>query len=551
MRSHVLQSLGIGLSFCITVAAWPQGALDASLQVGSSGKNAGKQQEDYRSRNLVVTGDVAAGRGFRGSVGYSAEGDFRGATGGDSSIGFRRNSALSSAAIARTTSTGDAFSMARDSTALEYRRDFVGASSTGQTGAATSSAETSQRLDRMSTQLSGSRQRSAEVESTVMATYKDREGDTGVLTASTLRGVKKERNKDRVGSDRLSLYEASRLRDDLRFGRIQHDAVVSAKANPFLEAAPTDSVNVSGTREMKLPTQGDIASQSAGTGLSAYDTMLRGIRTKWIEQVAVRPSTDQGKTQPESGDQTEKESAQRGLSSAYDALRVQLDRGVEPAGLAGTTVVQSNRGVSPSDLKPTDDGKVSVGDVRLTLDDYALLLKHGTQMNAYGDGMRGRLDELLLDGQRSMHLGNSFLAEKQFEVALAISPGDPRATAGLLHCQIAGNLIGSAATTLEALLVDHPEMMDVKWAPEAIPTPDRLAKAMASCRASIQAKNDEPSQGLLLAYIGHLTGDSAAIREGLQAMQGSPQHESRAALLSKLWIDSPPASPDSPKPAAP
>lgn len=57
--------------------------LDANLGLGTGGQNAIRPTTDYNARNLIVTGDVAGGRGFRGFVGYTAVGDFSAPTGAD------------------------------------------------------------------------------------------------------------------------------------------------------------------------------------------------------------------------------------------------------------------------------------------------------------------------------------------------------------------------------------------------------------------------------------------------------------------------------------
>ena len=75
--------------FGVLVALAPAGAafaqnalgsgdvLDANPAVGFGGRNLPTRLTDYRARNLLITGNVAAGRGFRGTVGYFAANDFR------------------------------------------------------------------------------------------------------------------------------------------------------------------------------------------------------------------------------------------------------------------------------------------------------------------------------------------------------------------------------------------------------------------------------------------------------------------------------------------
>ena len=69
--------------------------LDANQQVGSGGYNQSGQRVDYRTRNLLITGNVAGGRAFQGSIGYTAPGSFQGSLGSDSLFNFRRDSVFS------------------------------------------------------------------------------------------------------------------------------------------------------------------------------------------------------------------------------------------------------------------------------------------------------------------------------------------------------------------------------------------------------------------------------------------------------------------------
>lgn len=531
-----------------------QNALDAALQVGSGGKNNAAYQEDLRSRNLVVTGDVAGGRGFRGSVGYTAESDFRGATGGDSSQRFRSDSAMSNPAVLRTMSANEAFDMASTGGQVAYRRDFADTNRKGQSGATTPTREDGRRaLDLTGTQLTIKGQRDAEARSTPMVRYENGEGQGGVLTASTLRGVRRESDRDRQlqGVDRLSLYEAARVREDLRNGLMQMDAVRPAGANPFRVAAPTDSVNTSSTRDARQPTKGDIAALPVEGRQSAYDQIVREIRTNWLAKErglgAETESQSADAAQAVSKEKKEQKQAEEDqLGSAYDQLKKQL-RGERPITDANKELAaKANEGSKDAKAgAKTEDGKEAKGEaqaadrrgsINMSIEDYALVLKHGKRLDAFGDGNRGRLDELLSEGQRAMNEGNSFSAEKRFEIALTMRPGDPRATAGMLHCQIGANLPGSAAITLRELLTNNPEMMDVTYSAQAMPPQARVEKSITSTRDLIRLGRDTADYGLLLAYMGHLLGDRAVIEEGLASLKGSPADETMNGILRRLWL---------------
>jgi hypothetical protein len=371
-----------------------------------------------------------------------------------------------------------------------------------------------------------------------MARYQSRTGDTGSLTASTVRGVKRESDRLRRGTDGLSLYESARLQEDLRKGLLRMDAVRSRPLTPFEVSASTDAVRSNSVRPM---TAAEMSVSRADSRLSPYDAAVGRIERNWKQQQqakrtrpaapvarpeAEKPSEPAEGTEPTTGGKADGAETMEGsgdLSRTYQALRQDLDRRTRPADAA-----------TDSADEPADTGP------RMTADEYALLLRHGTKLDAFGDGGKHRLDELLSEGQRALHEGNNFIAEKRFEVALLLKQDDPRATAGLLHCQIGANLTGSAALTLRKLFTQSPEMMDVTYAPQALPQRPRMVKALETARLRLQGDRDVAEYGLLTAYIGRLLDDRQAIEQGLAAVKGTPGDDILGSLLRKLWLEPPP-----------
>ena len=103
-----LVCLGVGLGGLVAVPAAAQlradqgggRALDANPGVNSAGVNRVENQVDYAARNDLITGNVAGGFGFQGSIGYTAPGAFRGELGSDSLFRFRADSLGSAPALA-------------------------------------------------------------------------------------------------------------------------------------------------------------------------------------------------------------------------------------------------------------------------------------------------------------------------------------------------------------------------------------------------------------------------------------------------------------------
>src|SRR5882672_6516540 len=102
---HLIASLAFGPGAMVVVPAAAQSALgtgnalDHNLSPTSGGINSPVPIEDFRLRNQIITGNVAGGRGFRGSVGYTAENDFRGRLGSNELFSFRADSAYSDPSI--------------------------------------------------------------------------------------------------------------------------------------------------------------------------------------------------------------------------------------------------------------------------------------------------------------------------------------------------------------------------------------------------------------------------------------------------------------------
>ena len=359
----------------------------------------------------------------------------------------------------------------------------------------------------------------------------------------------KSRRNSRLETEPLSLYEAARLRADLQNGLLRMDAIGPREANPFQVAAPQDAINASSVRDVRPLTPGEQAMQPAGDRLTPYDRILRQMRENWMARVA---GGEQGKAGAGEIDR------QREMIAAYDELRARLGAGKQDStGKGAIAPVKAKEAPlkdgaakegAPKDATEKDD-RLNVGGVKISLEDYALILKHGTAIDAFGDDGKDRIDELLREGQRAMHQGNSFIAEKRFEVALLMKPGDARATAGLLHCQIGANLPGSASITLRALLTEHPEMMDVRYGAQAMPVRARIEHTLASTRERILNGRDASDFGLLEAYLGHLLGDENAIREGLSFVKGTPEDDTLRGLLERLWL-APGAKPGIEPPAA-
>ena len=203
-------------------------ALDANLSTGGR-TNSARPQENYRDRNLLVTGDVAGGRGFRGSVGYTAASDFRGSTGSNDIYPFLAGSAYSSPALFQLGSTYEQLRFGQAFGTLEYRRAQSGApaSVNAQTPiplrnfsevTGTMSNYDRLRLDRTSLANSTAVNFQTLVEPQIVGLTYNKENRPFVFNASSLRGITLEPMNQSVGAIGLSTLDSVRLREDIEKG---------------------------------------------------------------------------------------------------------------------------------------------------------------------------------------------------------------------------------------------------------------------------------------------------------------------------------------------
>jgi hypothetical protein len=191
--------------------------LDSNTQVGSGRSNNATTPVDYNSRNLLVTGNVAGGRGFRGSVGYTADTDFRGKVGSDATFKFEADSAYSNIVFNSSSLSRDRFLVAQGLGAFEYRRESTPIGMQAQRAAADQS-DSRLRLDRANTAMSLGRLNWEVGEDRTVATGTGPGGDPIRYIVSPLRGLQTERLTDPVVRSGLSLYEQARARQEIAMG---------------------------------------------------------------------------------------------------------------------------------------------------------------------------------------------------------------------------------------------------------------------------------------------------------------------------------------------
>ncbi|MBM4101691.1 MAG: hypothetical protein FJ256_05455, partial [Phycisphaerae bacterium] len=283
-----------------------QQALDGNLERSggsvldsrvSPGGNQRVAQQDYRSRNLIVTGDVTAGRGFRGSVGYVAEDDFTALTSGAATRAFRAYTANTSAAALAAIPVNDRYSLATAISAQPYLRDYWSTNPTGVTGrmgdarANTTGPQTQmvtfdrnftstisraeaadQRIDRDMKTRRGSIV--ADIGSiyspATISLTRDPQRRAVRLVSSPFTGVIGVPDGDLIESLQYGVYGSALLRDDLRSGRVEGRKMLRSYLSGAVPEQPRDPSQAPDTRlDTRTQPTGASADRAAGQPASS------------------------------------------------------------------------------------------------------------------------------------------------------------------------------------------------------------------------------------------------------------------------------------------
>lgn len=108
--------------------------------------------------------------------------------------------------------------------------------------------------------------------------------------------------------------------------------------------------------------------------------------------------------------------------------------------------------------------------------------------------------------------------------------------AGLGHAQLGAGLYLSSALTLQSLLGFQPEMIDVTYGPDVLPSAEDLDRAVSRLTDRLRGDLDLDRYGFLMAYIGHQLDRPDLIENGLNAMRRAYADEAYVELLEDVWL---------------
>jgi len=480
-------------------------ALDGNLIDGRNRFNSPAAVPNYRGRNLLVTGNVAGGRGFRGTVGYGAEFDFRGATGSDDLFRERANSAFSAPSFVTAGRTISLMRFGQYLNEVEYRQATRGATVQNFNDLRYVADEFDNRLnlDRIAISSTTSAIYDTVSDGQVVGILLDAEGERYTAIASSLMGVQVVPLASQGSVIGLSTYDMARAVGDTLSGHASatigqefdggFQNLLSAEARATARAEPLT------TRLEPQVSEGRLDMNAGSTYLEV------------LQRIAER----------QAGDDADLESSPEVLSSLdqqFAALREAL------TAMPGDVTSDDTTGDDPDPLLPglpdalqpslrPGSGLPSTAEAIAAV---AEVLRHGQTLDHYATNDPTRFNELMQSAGQRLAEGQYFWAERHFDRALRFIPGHPLAIAGMGHAQIGAGLHVPAALTLRRLLTTNPELIDVRYERDLLPSPVRLDVAVEQLRDRIsRVERDRKLRGFVLAYIGHQVDDPAVIAEGL------------------------------------
>jgi hypothetical protein len=585
-------------------------ALDAGLNTRNR-TNLPSQQEDFRARNLLITNNVIGGRGFRGTVGYTADDDFRGALGSDDFYSFRRDSAWTDVTFLNYGNTYQQLRFGQNMGLLEYRRDFYGSSGRtigeqaqfpGEDGRTPGGRlrlhgadliNTEVQLDQVSFSSSTSATSRIGAEPIKIGYTQDEEGGEYLISASSLTGLDVTPMNQDFQLLGLTSYDAARVREDLiarreprQLGRPfqakYEDLLAIQQQEDDRIGGPIDPGTVDNRIDLKSePEFRQILERIAGryaeekqveaaaegeteTGARSYregdselytelDEDLRRIR----EYLAGRGGSEEESSEDRPGlslpgmqpQEPQEPGEPQGLEDPLQGLEMP-DRLTAP----GRPDTSDFRDVTPPPLPGDEEEEPAPLQVPLEveLEELGTILRHGERIEALTTKDQTRFNELLAGAEEKLRAGEYFWAERRFIRALRFVPGHPLATAGMAHAQLGAGLYLSASLTLQSLFRFQPEMIDARYEEGLMPSRVRLLQARDALTSRLDETRDRFSNAFLLAYVGRLLEDRSVVEQGLAAMEDVEPDSPLLKLLRTVWLaedDASEAGPGAPAPA--
>jgi len=524
--------------------------LDANLGQGTGGFNPAAPQPDFRARNLLVTGNVGAGRGFRQSVGYQAPFEFRGQTGSDRFFNFRAETVQSTLPFIQFGRSVNPLVVGQEFGLLEVRRSTTGSSLANVTPRRGFEfgefLDAQTRLDQIVlSQQAGAGIREAELQPLTLSYTRDEEGNPIRITASAIRGLQATPLQQDLTVLGLTPYDQARVYEDM----LQNRELARPGAefeDPLGRITPATADEAGEDPDaLAFDERIGISEEETLAGAEPDDARLM---VDLSPEALARDETSTEDEQALAGDMDRLRDWMTGRWPEDELDEEETGEDERPGGFPDqrevTPPAQDYTGPEDDEGqpdRPTARDIVRARGAELPDDLNVAVLRHGRAMERLAPEGESRLAELLRRAEGALEKGQYFLAEQYFVRALRYQPNNPMAMAGIVNAEIGAGVQASAAMSLRRLFLRHPQMIDVRFRGGILPTKARLDSVVATIRNRFEEERGAANSAMLLAYIGHQLDDRAMIREGIELMEESNPDDPMIPLLRAIWLEKGPA----------
>lgn len=580
-------ALGVGPAPLATAQQRVQNgnALDANQQVGSGGQNRVENQVDYAQRNLIVTGQVGGGRSFQGNIDYFTAGGFQDGLGSDSLFNFRRDSIYSSpqALGVQVRDTGGQVVVTRSTTQIPgYQAAAALGNATRTVYDANSGTLSFRQNDGGLVLIPGVRDLNQVGSLYSLGNVRTQDGGYAAVNASPLTGIQVNPlntqpyqinpsttpQRDPLDPDLFNTpggQDGQDAQRDLRlYGQppAQEDGDIDPNRAPGDHAAAMQFQNTAGRAQPAMVLGNQIQQQLAiavtqgegrandgalttlnnyifgvqpGAGAEAnpnqppqaptnpYDALLAQIR----EQAQL--------DDPQEGDgpdAAEREPWQDVLENPDEAVLDAISRARDDAVRRSLGLVDEHGNVDRDAELPEIDTDSELGQLIADLD-YNL----PRLATLSGEDRQVRQNKMLLRAEQDLAAGSYLSAENIYRQILRESGDNPLAKAGLIHAQLGGGMIRSAAFNLRALFSEHPELIALKYDESLLPSAERMRWLQRELQEMIAQDIHGAEPGLILAYLGYQLEAEPLMQYGLGIAQERSPRDPLLPVLDRIWLE--------------
>lgn len=553
--------------------AWGQnqvqggGAHDANQRVGSGGYNQPANQVDYRTRNLLITGDVGGGRAFQDTVDYTSPGAFRGTLGSDSLFNFRRDSVYSTpgAAGLNVRGLGDRVIVTRPSDAFVGYGNGAGYALSTRSQYDPSSGTVSFRqpgggLVAISgikdiTQLSSATNSLGIVQTPqglvridasplIGIRYNPLDANTGgSLNPLDGRLPDNPFDIDTDAPDPRDLSPERRIDGQVNptedesenpFGLIEDPLSISlgtqVQSAFALQLAGREDNNIPNAQAQAIRGQlfGQVdqnqADQPPKAQENPYDKLIADIlaQAKGIE------------TETDNGDEPVEDNRPRWqqiLDKPDDAVLDEKRKAREVAIRLSLNMIDDQGNIDFDTPLPTIDPKSELGKLLSDLD-YDL-----PRLDTLAGSDDNRINGLMSRGEKELKAGRYTVSESIYRQVLREKGDDPLAKAGLIHSQMGAGMIRSSAFNLRGLFSDHPELIALRYDSKLLPDTERLRWLQGRLQKQISDESPGSEPGLILAYLGYQLEAKPLIEFGLSVAESEAPRDPLMPVLRRIWLE--------------